>query len=251
MSDNERNKSDPEFEKEGEALLIKSRIEKLEEEQKEAQKRDEDYKKRQATYSGWVARFTGFLVVTSLITNLIYLDMSCTARKNANAAKSAAETANITMKLAYRPRVTLLGINPLVQSTVDGKLVTTLDNGRLKVGIDLPNTGQFAARNVRIFRFDNVSPRERIAKLPYEELMGEPKVIPPKATNSSTNLAIFGKRIVSKSELVQLQKGDLWVTFSVLVTYDDDFGETHHTEYCTIFTLQPYNDICPWPVQND
>ena len=53
-------------------------------------------------------------------------------------------------------------------------------------------------------------------------------------------------------ELDGLIKGTLRATFSVLIVYDDDLGkETHHVEYCDVFTLQPYNDICPWPVRSD
>jgi hypothetical protein len=107
MSTNEKNQSDSEFEHEGEALLIQGRVTKLEEEQKEARKRDEDYKKRQVDYSKKVAWFTGALVVTSLVTNAIYLDMSCTARKNASAAKSAAETARIALHISQRAYVSM------------------------------------------------------------------------------------------------------------------------------------------------
>jgi hypothetical protein len=64
-------------------------------------------------------------------------------------------------------------------------------------------------------------------------------------------MIITGQKVLTASELSGLQDGTLYATFSILVTYDDDFGEAHHAEYCGLFTLQPYNDICPWPVRND
>jgi len=213
----------------------------------------EQKQSRHKPFQKWLAaNGVGVATLIALVFYTVYTARQWHQMKRAaDAAKNTANTAYETMKLAYRPRVTLLGINPLAQSMINGKLVTTLNNGRLKVGIDLPNNGPFPARNVRFFRFDNISPHDQITKLPYEELMGEPKVIPPKVSNSGTGLAIFGKRKVSNAELIQLQKGNLWATFSILVIYNDDFGDTHHTEYCGIFTLQPYNDVCPWPVQND
>jgi hypothetical protein len=98
MSANEEEESGHQPLQEGEAYLIKGRVAELEREQEEARKRDEDYKKRQTLYSKRVAWFTAALVLTSLITDAIYFDMSCTARKTADAAKSAAETAAASLR---------------------------------------------------------------------------------------------------------------------------------------------------------
>lgn len=170
----------------------------------------------------------------------------------ADAAKSAAETAKDTFRLTNRPRLKILGITQN-QAMVNGKLVTYLDSGRLTVRIDVPNTGSFPARNVRFFRYDNVSKRDQVAQRPYEELNGEPKLIPPKADGGwNSGMTISGQGVLTESELAGLKNGALWATFSILITYDDDFGEkTHHAEYCGLFTLHPDNDICPWPVRND
>jgi hypothetical protein len=173
-------------------------------------------------------------------------------KKSADAAESAAITADKTMKMAYRPRITLAGANPSVmQSEINGVLHTELVDSRLRVGIDLANTGPFAARNVRVFRFDNLGAKESAHKLPYVEWLGTMKTIQPTTTGNSGGFAVPGIRKVTSDEIRLLQSGKLWATFSVLIAYDDDFGQTHHTEYCDLFTLQPYNDICPWPVQND
>jgi len=90
MSQNEEDERRRQFEQEGEALLIKGRVTKLEHEQEESKKRDEEYKERQILYTKRVAWFTLALVLTSLVTNVIYLDMSCTARKSAESARIAA-----------------------------------------------------------------------------------------------------------------------------------------------------------------
>lgn len=87
-------------EQEGEALLIKGRVNEIEREQQEAKRRDEEYKQRQLLYNKRLAWFTLALVFTSLITIVIYFDMSCTARKAASAAQSAADTATLALKFS-------------------------------------------------------------------------------------------------------------------------------------------------------
>ena len=89
MSQNDQDEPG-QFEEEGEALLIKGRVTKLEEEQEAARKHDEDYKQRQMLYNKRLALFTLLLVITSILANGIYLDMSCTARKSAESARTAA-----------------------------------------------------------------------------------------------------------------------------------------------------------------
>ncbi|MGO9640897.1 MAG: hypothetical protein ACLP1Y_06305 [Candidatus Acidiferrales bacterium] len=168
----------------------------------------------------------------------------------ATAADRAAITAQKTFSLTYRPRLRILGFTAN-QAEVNGKLVTYLDKGRLTVRIDVPNMGPFDARNVRFYDYDGVSRREQIAPHPYAELYGEPKTIPPKAEGEGTGYIITGQEVVTPSEMAGLKNGTLWDTFSILITYDDDFGEAHHAESCALFTLQPYNDVCPWPVRND
>lgn len=171
--------------------------------------------------------------------------------KAAAAADKAATAAENTFKLTNRPRLKILGITAN-QAMVNGKLVTYLDNGRLTVRLDLANMGPFDARNVRFYDYDAVSKRDQVTQHPYVELYGEPKTILPKVESGATGMTIAGQTVLTKDELAGLKDGTLYATFSILITYDDDFGkETHHAEFCGLFTLKPYNDICPWPVQND
>jgi hypothetical protein len=89
MGANEEEKTDHQLLQEGEAFLIKGRVTELEREQEAARKRDNEYKDRQNLYSKRVAWFTGALVLTTIITNVIYLDMSCTARRAAKSTEDA------------------------------------------------------------------------------------------------------------------------------------------------------------------
>jgi hypothetical protein len=154
------------------------------------------------------------------------------------ATQTAADVASKTMKLVYRPRIAIEGM------TQDQKLA----NGRLRVTFSVLNEGPFAARNVKLFRFDNVSTRAQAVRLPYgQERSDLPKTIRVKGDN----YGIEGEKIISDTQLSGLKDGTLFATFSVLIEYEDDFSQVHHAETCTMFTFQPYNEVCPWPVQND
>lgn len=236
-----------------ESLVIDTVRLEAERQRRELQERDEQNRRRQAKHDRVMLRLTFGLLVATLITSIAAIYQARSSTLSAGAAKRASEVASNTFRLTFRPRLSLLGITPAVQSMVSGKLQTELDSGTLRVSISVPNTGPFPARNVRFFRYDNVSTRDQAKPLRYEELPGEPKFIPPKAEgNWNSSMLIPGSRTITAVELKGLESGTLWATFSVLITYEDDLGrEVHHAEYCDLFTLQPANDVCPWPVRND
>jgi hypothetical protein len=153
-----------------------------------------------------------------------------------------------TSKLTLRPRVAIVSVGPY-QEMVNSQINNHLEGGFLRVQVGYTNKGTFAARNVRIFTYDSIGPNA--SKGSYQ---GEPQQFPQiQPTGEQVpNTYLTGKTQYSLAELDGLIKGRLRATFSVLIVYDDDIGkETHHAEYCDVFTLQPYNDICPWPVQNN
>lgn len=190
----------------GSIVIGADRAEAIEREQAAA-KRDEKYKDNQLDTNRRMVLFTFALVLVSAVSGGISIWQATIAQRSANAARDAVNIANKTMRLAYRPRITLLGINPTVMRLqVNGSIRTTLDKNRLHVGIDIPNTGPFAARNVRFFRYDNVSPRDMVTRLPYRELLGQPKTIPPKPDGFG-GITITGERIITPSELSGLEKG--------------------------------------------
>jgi hypothetical protein len=172
------------------------------------------------------------------------------SEKAALAAKNAADVATNTFKLTFRPRIKILSISPN-NITTNGLLSHNLDKGRFTVVLNAPNTGPFAARNVRFFIYDNVSSKSAVKRLEYTELNGMPKLLPSKDEGGYGVMTITGLRVLSAEEKMGLRDGSLYATFSILISYDDDLGESHHAEYCDLVDWTPYNDICPWPVRND
>ena len=169
----------------------------------------------------------------------------------AGAATKAANVAENTFRLTQRPRLKILSVG-LNQEMRNGKMVRYFDNGKLTFQVDVPNMGPFDAINVRFYRYEVISKWDQIAPRPYEELHGEPKTIRPKAEIVATGLNITGQQVATPSELKGLKLGTLWDTFSILITYQDEFGkEIHHAEFCRLSNLKNGNEVCPWPVQND
>jgi hypothetical protein len=82
----------------GDAILLPDRVQQLERESAEAKKRDEKYKDEQLSLDRRMVRFTGLLVITSVIAGGISIWQATIARRSANAAKSAAQTAADTLK---------------------------------------------------------------------------------------------------------------------------------------------------------
>jgi hypothetical protein len=81
----------------GDAILLPDRVDQLERDAEDAKERDKEYKDEQLKLDRRMATFTGLLVVTSLISGGISIWQATLARKSANAAKSAAETAQRTL----------------------------------------------------------------------------------------------------------------------------------------------------------
>lgn len=162
---------------------------------------------------------------------------------SADAAKKAATTADDTLKLAFRPRVVITDIHPQ----------TALNDGKqLAASFEVLNSGPIAAKNFKVYRFENISKLADVSRLPYgkEPLRDYPKMLP---SNKPIGFGIYGQRNLSRQEIEALGKRELVATFSVLVEYEGDFPGTHHAEACMLFTLPPkaWWTYCPWTAQMD
>jgi hypothetical protein len=194
--------------------------------------------------------------LTVLIVYTIYTArMYCANRDAADAAKSAADTASRTMKIAYQPRVIIASLGPNVTTKPGNKPgVNFLEDGRIRMISNISNIGPFTAKNVHYFTFwEIIGKRENAQRLSYSEAkepFGYPKVILPKSTGYDSSSAFFTDRLTPK-QIKTIGSPEVWTEFSVLITYDDDFGDTHGTEYCDMFIIGGPQDICPWDIRND
>ncbi len=186
------------------------------------------------------------LVVLSVYTAYT-IKMYGANEKAAAAATSAANTANDTLKTTFRPRVSVVSMQPN----------PNLEESRLSISLGLLNFGTIAARNIKIYRLENFGSAESISKpLLYDR--GDPVGSPPAmlVPNTDDGWKVLGKKALSEEDIRALQSSNQVITFSVLIEYEGDTPGTHHTEECGLFNwpihqapqrLQP----CPWPMQVD
>ena len=85
---------------EGGVPIFKTRLDKVERKQAEAEARDQIYKDQQLSINRWMMRFTCALVILSLITIFVNGIYTYITKLSADAAKSAAETAKSSNQIA-------------------------------------------------------------------------------------------------------------------------------------------------------
>jgi hypothetical protein len=103
MSQNEDDERKEKFPQKGDALLIKGPIEEIQREQREAKKRDEEYKSRQVRYNKIVAWFTGGLLLTSIMVVVIYHEMAETmSRQLDEMQRSSVQTSQLIVNAAHQ-----------------------------------------------------------------------------------------------------------------------------------------------------
>ena len=86
--------------REGDAILLDTRVERLERKDAESAKREEQYKQAHLQTNKNIARFTGLLVVCSVITAAIGIWQSHISQIAANAARDAAKAASDNASIA-------------------------------------------------------------------------------------------------------------------------------------------------------
>jgi hypothetical protein len=90
-----------------EAIIIKGKIDVLQAQQEERQKKDQEYKDRQLKFNRTLTVSTVGLLVMSVLANIISAYMAHATKESADAAKSAANVANQTLRMTQRSYVDL------------------------------------------------------------------------------------------------------------------------------------------------
>lgn len=220
----------------------------------------------------WWSRWKPFVEITGLALLLIYTvftaAMYFATKEAADAAKLSADAALLSAQ-AIRPRLAVAYLTP--QPLRAGGL--PMDQGRLHAWFQLPNYGPYAAQNVKICEFDDVEAPSEIARLPYENCQSSSNwsygstIIPPITElpgNEAPGWGMDGSHVLTSEEATGLKNpADLNAVFSVMATYEDAAGRTHHAESCVVFTFQSKwgtqsmgpvtwgSKPCPWKTQNN
>jgi len=210
----------------------------------------------------WLIRIGVAGIVMNAVIALIYFGQlremrkaTRASEKAAIAAASAADTANRTMKLTYQPRIVISSLGPNVWTGPSKPGLNFLDDeGKIRMSAGISNIGPVSAKNVRYFTFWKIiGERKNAERLPYHETnesFGHLKTILPKISGYDASTAFFTDKLTPK-QIKHIKLSSVWTEFSVLITYDDDFGDPHGTEYCDMFVIGGAQDICPWSIRSD
>lgn len=98
MGDDDKQKNDNLFHYEGGVPIFDARLDEVERKQADAEAREKTYRDQQLSINKWMMRFTGMLVVLALLTGVINGLYTAITKVSAEAAKSAAETAQRTLE---------------------------------------------------------------------------------------------------------------------------------------------------------
>ena len=172
------------------------------------------------------------------------------ASEAAGAAKSAAVTADNSLKQAFRPRIALTSPR------------ASITDGKLSLGLQAVNYGTTSARNIVWQQATELGVPEKLYRLRYKPSKGiletsYPKEIPPGnvvTSPSPIDLGFYADKNLLQQQIDELVSEKVWATFSVLVTYEDDFGLTHHAETCVQSCGKAGGmrwRYCPWSARND
>ena len=106
MSSDEQNKTNQKLPYIDESLVINTRLNELERQQREDQKEQKENARHQRITNWLLTIFTGLLFVTSVVSNVLLFRQTMSTKLSADAAKSAAETTNLALHVTQRAYIT-------------------------------------------------------------------------------------------------------------------------------------------------
>lgn len=209
--------------RQGDAVLLESRLEQLEREQREAKERDETYKAAQVTLTGKMVRLTVYLVICTAVTGIISIWQAVIAGKSTDAALRSAEAAETSTHLALSTasvtQAAVLDCDPF------------LDWSSNTVSFDCENQGQAVANEmVANLAIDFV-------KLPEQQGIAE--IVTRTITAAQIIRSGHGRGEVDLADLASrrsaVERGQQTVRVNATVSFDNGFGRRITEQQCRLF----------------
>jgi len=211
-----------------EGLIINTRLNELERQQREEKEEDRRYKARQLGFNLLLVIFTSLLFITSLTSDLILIRQTGSIKTSAEAARSAAGTASSALGLDQRAWI--VAKYPAIQ----------LHEGeRLNVPLTLENIGKTLARRVKGDIAVSVLKRGQALDVSY--VSGHPHYAFGPTGNfipNTPDVRIWpalrdGQEIVLSKQLHNdIVSGQLLITVNGKIEYTDIFGNSHWLTFC-------------------
>src|SRR6266567_602738 len=253
MSDQKQDEPKNKIPYEGDAILIEGRVKNIEREQENQRARDEKYKDDQLLINKLLAGFTGGLLVTGILTVLVYFDLAITSKRSAEAAQESAAAANNAARISGN---TLLlsrdqfraSLRPYVSVTKMLLLGELKEGRKIKGRAEIVNSGRIPAVDLSgcadFALLPNGSPMTDDFPCPAAN---NPKRLPGAEISKFTlgsgapfPLDSPGTSISPVNKLLPLlPSGALRIYFYGDLTYTDILNPkvTHHTTFCGRYNI--------------
>jgi hypothetical protein len=252
-----------------ESLVINTRLNEIERQQREEKREQQEYNRNQLRFNKLLAIFTGLLFLTSLVANILML-------RYVNITKEAADAANISAQEVKRSRE--VAESNLIQSregvakaerqsrdSLNASINASRLDQRAWVGVDIfkaepeiievgkrtrlvlsfKNTGKTPARNIKARAIMEPIPKGRLPRFSYAgELIAHYGLLAPSALAFVRFELVMSKTtrepgLVTQAVLDELILGKTTVYVHGRIDYEDIFGCPHWMTFCASMMRVP------------
>ena len=236
LPEHEEHSSDKRPQYGDESLVINTRLDDLEREQNEEKKRDEDHKRRQLRFNRFTVIFTGVLVFATIAYDCVTGYIAYQAKLSADAAKSAANTAALSLNITQRAYV----FPEAASWAADGKAVNVF----------IRNSGVSPAINATVqAQLTTFGGKYDVDSMVNEHNLPPPGSIGTIAAGSIVRTQNLFRGADGKTAIVGTKKGFVSAYIYGIITYGDIFGKLYHPRFCFTYNTRDGGFVTCGPVK--
>ncbi len=215
-------------------LIIDTRLREVEKQQSEDRAEQKQHSRAQLSVNKYIAGFTGLLFLTSLVSDLMLQKQISVAKESADAARSAAMTADESLKIT----------KALTEGTSEAIAYGTVDCRNFKDGIchfSFVNVGHVAAKKLHAhieFSIRAIDPSSTQIGKTYVEDIDQPELV-PRITGSDPMYAPGHGDIdrvidvpIYKLHRAEIEHGKTGLMVNIVLSYDNGFGTQKSSPHC-------------------
>lgn len=215
-------------------LIIDTRLREVERQQSEDRIEQKQHSRAQLTVNRWIAGFTGLLFLTSLVSDLMLQNQIRVAKVSADAARSAAKTADESLKIT----------KALTEGTSEAVCYGSVDCTNFKNGncqFSFTNVGHVAAKKLHAhieFSIRAIVPSSTQIGKAYVQDIDQDELLPRIAGSDpiyAPGHGDFSKLIdvpIFKRHMGEIESGKLGFMVKIALSYDNGFGTQRTSPRC-------------------
>lgn len=236
MAGHEEYSSDKRAQYGDESLVINTRLDDLEREQKEEKRRDEDYKRKQLEFNHRTVFLTGVLVLATIAYDCVTGYIAYQAKLSADAAKSAANTAALSLNITQRAYV----FPEAATWVADGKAVNVF----------IRNSGVSPATNATVqAQLTAFGGKYDVDSMVNEHNLPPPGSIGTIPAGSTVRTQNLFRGADGRETMGGIKNGFVSAYIYGIITYGDIFGKVYHPRFCFTYNTRDGGFVTCGPVK--